>query len=227
MNTMAAPTHSAVAALRWRSLQVADFPAMHALHLRSIAHMPSALVKPETPTFLHELLAGRGRVVGAWHGDTLIAYGVLQHDLLAQDDPRAMLGLNGTLSVHKLAGAAVDPAWRGHGLQRMLIAQRMEWNDGAVLFATAAPGNPASWRSLMACGFAVRALQYRYGGHARYLLAHVPGECLALYSDVAQEYPLEALLEQERLLAQGWRGVAPGRLPGSLRLAQPVGGFTP
>lgn len=213
------------AALDWRPLRPEDLPAMHALHLCSIAGMAAQTVKPETREFLHGLLQGRGRVIGAWQGGALAAYGVLQHDLLAQDDPRALLGLAHGHALYKLAGAAVAPAWRGQGLQRQLIARRVAWAGDAALFATAAPGNVASWRSLLACGFMVRALQYRYGGHARYLLARVPGE---LAPDApAQELPLDDLPRQEALLAQGWRGMAPGQAPGSLRLVAPAGGGQP
>ena len=71
------------AALDWRPLRPEDLPAMHALHLCSIAGMAAQTVKPETREFLHGLLQGRGRVIGAWQGGALAAYGVLQHDLLA------------------------------------------------------------------------------------------------------------------------------------------------
>ena len=147
-----------LAALDWRLLQPEDLPAMHALHLRSIKGMAAQTVKPETREFLHGLLLGRGRVIGAWHGAALAAYGVLQHDLLAQDDPRA--------------------------------------------------------------------LQYRYGGHARYLLARVPGAALA-HGVPARELAQDDIPGQEALLAQGWQGIAPGQAPGSLRLVAPAGGGQP
>ena len=216
----------ALAALDWRLLQPQDLPAMHALHLCSIEGMAAQTVKPETREFLHGLLLGRGRVIGAWHGAALAAYGVLQHDLLAQDDPRPLLGLAPGQVLYKLAGAAVAPAWRGQGLQRQLIARRVAWAGDAALFATAAPGNVPSWRSLLACGFAVRALQYRYGGHARYLLARVPGAALA-HGAPARELAQDDIPGQEALLAQGWQGIAPGQAPGSLRLVAPAGGGQP
>ena len=105
-------------------------------------------------------------------------------------------------------------------------ARRVAWAGDAALFATAAPGNVPSWRSLLACGFAVRALQYRYGGHARYLLARVPGAALA-HGAPARELAQDDIPGQEGLLAQGWQGIAPGQAPGSLRLVAPAGGGQP
>ncbi|MDR0216033.1 MAG: hypothetical protein LBJ15_18845 [Comamonas sp.] len=214
--------------LRWHLLQVADLQAMHELHLLSIAGMAAQAVKPETRDFMLSLLQGRGRVIGAWHENTLVAYGVLQHDLLAHDDPRSLLGLAAAQPVCKLAGAAVDPGWRGQGLQRELIRRRMDCAPhDAALFATAAPCNLPSWHNLLACGFAVRALQYLYGGHARYLLAMVPQERAALQrpeAEVCVELGNGELPQQQALLMQGWRGMVAGMTAGSLRLVTTVKG---
>ncbi len=213
--------------LHWRPLQPGDLPAMDALHRRSIAGMAAQVVKPETVEFLASLLHGRGRVIGAWHGAALVAYGVLQHELLAEDDPRQLLGLAAGHPLAKLAGAAVAPSWRGHGLQRQLIERRLALAAGAALFATAAPGNVVSWHNLLAFGFAVRALQYRYGGHPRYLLARVPGERFEPGDAPAQELGPAQLAQQQLLLARGWRGVAPGRATGQLRLLPSLGERAP
>lgn len=214
--------------LQWRLLQEADLQAMYGLHLLSIAGMAAQAVKPETREFMLSLLQGRGRVIGAWHEDALVAYGVLQHDLLEHDDPRSLLGLTAAQPVCKLAGAAVDPGWRGQGLQRALIRRRMDCAPrDAALFATAAPCNLPSWHNLLACGFAVRALQYLYGGHARYLLALLPQEqavSLRPEAEVCVELDNGELPQQQALLMQGWRGTAVGMAAGSLRLATTVKG---
>ena len=215
---MSSPTSPDIDALHWRRLQPHDLDAMHALHLHSIEGMAVQTVKPETRDFLASLLGGRGRVLGGWTGAALVAYGVLQHDLLADDAPRALLGLPEGAPLCKLAGAAVHRAWRGHGLQRLLIQRLLELAGASSVLAPSAPGNPASWRSLLACGLSVRAVQYRYGGHARYLLARVPGELFRADESQALELGPQALERQQHLLAQGWRGVAAGRQDGHLRL---------
>lgn len=212
--------------LHWRLLQPQDLDAMEALHHLSIAGLPPHTVKAEARTFLQSLLQGRGTVIGAWHHHTeLIAYGVLQHDLLPTDDPREHLQLPPQQTLAKLAGAAVAPQWRGYGLQRALITQRIaHTNSTTVLFATAAPENTVSWHNLLGCGFRVRALEYRYGGFARYLLVRLPSHAPPQTSDASPlELHIDALAQQQTLLAQGWQGIAPGTLPGSLRLQPPTG----
>lgn len=214
MNTSVLPTE----VLDWRTLQPADLEAMHALHLESVVGMAPQAVKPETRAFLRSLLEGRGRVLGGWASDRLVAYGVLQHDLLPEDAPRELLGLAPGAGLCKLAGAAVHPAWRGAGLQRWLIEQRMALAGDCAVFATAAPCNLPSWHNLLAGGLMVRALQYRYGGHARYVLAHVPGDSFSGEGMQGCELGLDALDLQQQLLAQGWRGVRPGAAPDRLCL---------
>ena len=162
-------------ALDWHWLQPSDLDAMEALHHLGRAGMSAQLVKPESRDFLASLLHGRGQVIGACADGQLVAYGALLHDLLPSDDPRPLLHLAPERTLAKLAGACVAPHWRGQHLQRALITQRMARADSrAVLFVTAAPGNYASWRNLLACGFAVRALEVCYGGLTRYLLAYDP-----------------------------------------------------
>lgn len=205
--------------LAWRLLVPADLQAMYALHLQSVAGMDPQAVKPETEAFLQSLLEGRGRVLGGWSGEQLAAYGVLQHDLLPEDAPRELLGLPPGAGLCKLAGAAVHPAWRGGGLQRWLIQQRMALAGDCAVFATAAPCNLPSWHNLLSAGLMVRGLQYRYGGHARYLVAHVPGDPFVGDQTQARELGPEALDLQQQLLGQGWRGLRPGSQPERLCLA--------
>lgn len=208
--------------LLWRQLQPADLQAMHRLHLFSMQGLGADVVKPESPEFLASLLAGRGQVIGAWAGPCLVAYGVLQHDLLPEDTQDAALAIPHS-ALRKLAGAAVDPAWRGMGLQRQLIAQRVALAPPqALLIATASPYNYPSWHNLLAQGFAISALVYRYGGHARYLMLRRKDQ-VAFAHDCARgmQIPADDLPTQAQLLAQGWVGHAPGFAASSVYYAPP------
>ena len=229
MNTAAA-VQTAPVALDWRWLQAVDLEAVETLHHQSIAGMSEQLVKHESHDFLASVLNGRGHVIGALSGGQLVAYGVLLHQLLPTDDPRSLLHLAPQQPLAKLAGASVAPHWRGQHLQRQLIRQRMAHADrGAVLFVTAAPGNHASWRSLLACGFSVRALEICYNGLTRYLLACDPAQPTlltpqVLHSTGAGFVDIDSLdLErQQTLIDAGWQGVAPGHAAGSLRWVPPL-----
>ena len=206
------PAH---ATLSWRQLGPGDLEAMQTLHLLSVHGQGADVVKPETRDFLASLLAGRGQVVAAFDGPRLIAYGVLQHDLLAEDGlPHE---LRTTLPVEtpllKLAGAAVAPAWRGLGLQRRLIAERLALAPAtAWLFSTAAPANVPSWNNLLAQRFEVRAIVHRYGGFARYLMLRRPGTPArpACGGSGGVQVPAADLARQQQLLAQGFAGCLPG-----------------
>ena len=211
------------AGLRWDLLDPSALDAVEALHQASISGTTADLVKPESRQFLKSLLDGRGRVLGVLRDEELVAYGVLQHDLLPADDPRPQLGLAPTRPVRKLAGAAVARAWRGRGLQRRLIQARIRL-AGAVglLFATAGPANTVSWVNLMRCGFEVRAIEHRYGGYARLLLALEPLAANAATpraDDGSAEELVQALdlARQQALLRAGWHGVEPLPAEASIR----------
>ena len=204
------PAH---ATLSWRQLGPGDLEAMQTLHLLSVQGQGADVVKPETRDFLASLLAGRGQVVAAFDGPRLIAYGVLQHDLLAEDGLPAALAPPAGTPLLKLAGAAVAPPWRGLGLQRRLIAERLALAPAtAWLFSTAAPANVPSWNNLLAQGFEVRAIVHRYGGFARYLMLRQPAEAAHAARSGAggEQVPAADLARHQRLLALGFTGCLPG-----------------
>ncbi|GGF89280.1 hypothetical protein GCM10007301_56500 [Azorhizobium oxalatiphilum] len=193
--------------LDWRALVPADLDIIYALHRAAIGEaIRPEVVKPESRDFFAGILDGRGQMQGVFDAGELVAYGVLQRDLPAYDDPRPHIGAPADASVAKLAGASVASAYRGRGLQRALIAARVGLaRPGDILFATSAPANPASWINLLAEGFAIRALVPYYGGHLRYLMVRdgssiVPEATrLVLPDDSGQ---------QMALLADGWWGTA-------------------
>ncbi|MBS7700864.1 MULTISPECIES: hypothetical protein [unclassified Chelatococcus] len=160
--------------LSWRPLAVDDLDVIFALHLQAIDAMGDmALVKPETRAFFAGILAGGGRIVGAFDDKGLAAYGVLQLDLPPSEDARPVIGLDPSVKLAKFAGASVRPSDWGRRLHGALIDQRLEAArraDVAQVYATAAPGNARSWTNLLDAGFHIRALKRKYGGHWRYLV---------------------------------------------------------
>ena len=161
-------------AVRCATLAPGDLERVYAVHLAAIAAVGDPkLVKPEDRGFFERLLAGEGRLLGAFRDGELIGYGVLQLHLPPSEDARPYLGIPAEESLAKLAGAGVLPGEWGAGLHDVFIDWRVAEGrrlEIEHLYATAAPGNPRSWTNLLAGGFAIRALQEKYGGHLRYFL---------------------------------------------------------
>ena len=184
-----------------------DVERLHQLSLSTFTDR--TLVKPEKRGFFESILTRRGTILGYRHQGELIAYGVLMHELPDGDRTWEVLGLTERTPLIKLAGAAVHPEWRGRGLQRTAIRARLDRlraAGGHYGFATAAPGNVASWSNLLSEGFRVVALVTAYGTLLRYLLS---------WSD----QPLRRMAPPEwrgwretdwqaTRLAEGWQGIA-------------------
>ena len=203
--------------LHWDMLGPADLDRIVDLHARAIRGMGSDQVKPEHPEFFAALLDGAGRIIGARApaGD-LVAYGVLQDGPDPGTRPDLWLGWPADARIQKLAGSSVAEAYRGQRLQCELIRRRVELADpDACLYATAAPSNPASWRSLLREGFEIRLLCRVYQNSLRYILARPARTAATPLAPTDEEAarPLDGLPldEQDRLLSHGWRGrfVAP------------------
>lgn len=207
------------AGLRWRLLGPHDLGRVESLHRAAVAKLAPRIVKPETHAFLASILGGRGRAVGIEAGGgELIAYGFLQHALLPEDDPRPHLGLPPNAAIGKLAGAAVERAYRGAGLQRSLIKARVALAEPhCTLFATASPDNAASWINLLAERFWIRRLEYRYGGHPRFLQVRAPGVAPVFTPEEPRDVPTDDLATHEALLEDGWCGVEAVGTPAAVR----------
>lgn len=182
------PADGEVPRVRFVWLGADALDAVERLHLRSIAGVDRGLVKPERRSFFESVFARRGAIVGAVvpgtdaqtgvAGGRLIGYGVLLTVLADAEDAGVRIGLGGNDGLAKIAGTAVDPGFRGRGLQKALVRHRIEraGNLGfRHVFATAAPANTVSWRNLMAEGFAIVDVVLAYGSLERYLL-HRPVE---------------------------------------------------
>jgi GNAT superfamily N-acetyltransferase len=192
--------------LSWRPLSPSDVSEIDALHRRALGSLDDpAWVRPEKTAFFAAVLGPDGFGVGVEADRRLIAYGLMQTKLEAED--AAALPWRDAQPAAKLCGAAVDPDWRGRGLQAALAAERLLLGRSrgfARFFATAAPGNIPSWASLLQAGMQVAALGPRYGGLLRYTLVadgrrpEGPGAAISLADEAAQT----------ARLAMGWRGTA-------------------
>lgn len=190
--------------LTLRSLGTGDVAAVRALHDLALARLNRPdWVRPEAPQFFAPVLE-EGLSLGLFAGDALQGYALLQRKLEPCDDPAAKLGLPG-VEFGKLCGCSVAPDRRGRGVQARLARARIAGGRAAGLsrfFATAAPGNVASWLNLLRAGMSIGMLGEKYGGSLRYTLVLTEGEP----AGEGRWLEAEDLAGQSTLIAQGWRG---------------------
>ncbi len=152
---------------RWLEPQeVGGVIALH--HVVREAVAPDLLCR-ETEAFFHEHCSACGRILGLFADGEMIAYGVLGLPAANQESFADQFGLTvqQRAEVATIDGAGVLPRWRGNGLQRRLVAARIEAARLAfrrIAVSTVAPGNLPSLRNLLAEGLTIRALRPAFGG---------------------------------------------------------------
>ena len=112
------------AGLVQRELTVADLPAALALHQECTQGLNNEIVRMESLESMQSLLK-RGRIIGLFDQQKLVAYGVLLLDLLDHERLPAHIVTDSQRQQAVLSGVTVSPTWRGHGLQRRLIMLRI------------------------------------------------------------------------------------------------------
>ena len=210
-----------------RLLESAALAEVQDIHQEALRRVPEpGLVRVDSEAFFAHHFNGEGHTLGVFAGDRLIAYGILglpagpdyRYDRFLED-----LGLPASEwnRMAQLIGVAVRPEWRGNGLHRRLCEWRLElahvvhrWQVAAV----SAPGNPYSWRNLLAVGLRIKGVKWLSGDQLRYLLhADLRGSSSL---DPASVVTIEvsAMAEQRRLLAAGYWGYAAAMEQNVLRL---------
>lgn len=146
--------------------EVGDVIALHHAVRQAVA--PELLCR-ETDAFFHQHCRARGRILGLFADGELIGYGVLGLPAPDEESFADRFGLTAEQRavVATIDGAGVLPRWRGNGLQRRLVAARIEAAGAAgrrIAVSTVAPGNLPSLRNLLAEGLTIRALRPAFGG---------------------------------------------------------------
>lgn len=218
-----------------------DLPRLCALHrrLHDAAAEPGLFVE-ETPDFFLRHLGDDGQVLGVLDADGgLVGYGVL--GLPRAADPLnfgADIDLAPELRgrVAHLDGSGVDPAWRGLGLHRRLLAERIALalrRGRRIMLSTVAPRNHWSLANLVAQGLQVVALISKYDSQRFVLRADLTDTGEPAQTGDASEgplIPLDELAAHREALAAGWRGtelVATGRDGPAIAYRRPRGTLTP
>lgn len=190
--------------------EVAELEALQRLVYGSLVDRD--LFKPAPPGFFESVIAGRGTILGRRVEGRLIAFGTLLTGLDSKDRARERMGLGPEIPLAMMQGVVVDPAFNGFQLHRRLLQRRLSLLRPATtwhVYATAAPGNTASWKNMLAEGYQVADISVMYRRLLRYTLYRPPRP-----SVVSAEEPgltwvgPEDQDGQRRLLQTGGRGVA-------------------
>jgi GNAT superfamily N-acetyltransferase len=194
--------------LSWRPTH--DPARVYALHLKVIARTPPGMMRPDPLSHFAAHAGANGQTLGCFTpDDILIGYGVLALHSPTVDHLADLLDIEpGRLAI--LDGAAALPEWRGHGIHRLAITQRMELAQSlgrSAVAATVAPENIRSLRGLLDCGLTIRGHAMLYGGMPRLLLrrdlGRGPGLLLA-----QQSVPARDIKAHRKALDAGLTGYA-------------------
>lgn len=201
-----------------RFLDASALAAVRHIHqegLRRIAE--PGLIRTDSDAFFAAHFGGAGRTLGVYADDTLIAYAILgiptgpdyPYDRFGDD-----LGLPDAerTRVGQLIGVGVLPEWRGNGLHFQLCQWRLDLGRAAGCWhaaAVSAPGNPHSWRNLLAVGLRIEKLKLLGGDKLRYLFHADLRAAPPLDPATAVAVAAMDLAGQRALLERGYQGYAP------------------
>ncbi|MFJ7825772.1 GNAT family N-acetyltransferase [Psychrobacillus sp. NPDC096623] len=189
-------------------------------HLDSILRLQHIVLRAmENDNFLSPLTIGeyedsivRNLMIGAFVDNELIAFRALAVPPVDEQH----LGYDIGLSQEQLEKVVyqeitnVHPQFRGFGLQKKLGAIIMELLDASPythVCATVAPFNIASLKDKLSQGMIIGALKKKYGDMLRYVFykkIHVARN----NGDKLIEIPMDAIENQQQLIADGWIGTA-------------------
>ncbi len=118
--------------------------------------------------------SGGSRVLGVFSGEECIAFGILYDAEETKENLAYDVDcIDDILQSANVKLIIVRPAYRGNGLQRLLIDALQGYakkNGKTWLCATVAPSNSYSMNNFIACGFTQHKVLQKYGGLQRALL---------------------------------------------------------
>jgi len=191
-------------------VQVLDLQAM------IVKNLPSAdLLQPFSPDFMRLHVRDKGRIIGVFADDELIAFRATYFPDI--DDHEWNLGFDLGLQGSELAKVAnlqmvcVNPLYRGNELglkmNRQAIRFLKEETDYVHLCATVHPKNHWNVRVLIKSGFFIRNLKEKYGGKLRYIVYQNLREPIRAMSKDKVFVKHMDIDEQKKVLKRGFLGI--------------------
>lgn len=159
------------------------------------------------------ILDGNGIMIGAFVEERLIAFRALLIPEIDEDHLGYHIGLEKESDLKRVLYqeiSSVDPAYRGHGLQKTLAKVIMSQIDPATfdyICTTVMPYNIASLKDKFSQGFYIVALKYTYGEKLRYVFA-LDLRKEPQYEEETATISMGDVEGQQKLLQEGFVGVA-------------------
>jgi RimJ/RimL family protein N-acetyltransferase len=179
-------------------------------------YLPSSdLLQPFAPDFMCQHVCNKGRIIGVFADQGLIAFRALYFPDI--DDHEWNLGYDIGLQESELAKVAnlqmvcVNPLYRGNQLglkmNRHVIRFLKEETDYIHLCATVHPRNHWNVKILMKSGFVIRNLKEKYGGKLRYIVYQNLREPIKIMSKGKVFVEHMDIDEQKKVLKRGFLGI--------------------
>jgi hypothetical protein len=194
-----------------RADELEEVYRLHTLVVSQIHH-PHAF-RPDSREFMAQQINRRGRTVGVFCDDTLVAYAAISFpnedaDNLGRDLPLAEPEL---AHVADYDGSAVHPDVRGNGLQQSMTHMRHDYalhHDRYHILGTVSPFNPVSLQNFLRVGCRVRNLKEKYGGMLRFIIHRDLREPFppALPPHSLVDVPLRDIEQHRAHLHRGFQG---------------------
>jgi hypothetical protein len=149
---------------------------LYELHLLVVSrlHHPHAF-RPDDRSFMQQQIERRGRTVGVFCDDAIVAYAAVSFpgndpDNLGRDLPLPEAELR---HVANYEGSAVHPNCRGNKFQKLMTNVRHRYallHDRYHILGTVSPFNPVSLQNFLELGCRVKNIKQKYGGMLRLII---------------------------------------------------------
>lgn len=202
----------------YRTLTDSDLHSIQAVQADVCAALENpAILQPLSDEELLNILSGNGVMIGVFASERLIAFRALLKPQVDEDEHLgADVGAKDFSRVLYQEISNVHPAFRGHGLQKLMaqwIMEKVNLTHYDWICATVMPYNIASLKDKFAQGMYVYALKWKYGGKLRYVFGkdlHGNRACTSTSICVS----MGDTDKQQQLLADGFVGVAMEQIDG-------------
>ncbi|WP_210364053.1 GNAT family N-acetyltransferase [Bacillus sp. REN3] len=171
------------------------------------------VLQPLAEEEFRDILQGRGLMIGAFVGSSLVAFRALLVPEVDDGHLGRDIGIEEDL-LEKVIYQEISnvlPEYRGNKLQRtlaILIMQELEKEERDYRYAccTVAPFNIPSLKDKFDQGMEIAALKEKYGGMLRYVFVKdLAGPEMQTWDEVIS-IPMEDTALQQEKIALGWRG---------------------